>query len=64
MKQKVIDITILQLEMRKMLLDRMVHLLTKGCVVPVLKYIKQCWEKGDTDVSLIRYFVMEVSSAG
>ncbi|CAG7833536.1 unnamed protein product [Allacma fusca] len=58
-KQDELEILV-QLEMRKMLLDRMVHLLTKGCVVPVLKYIKQCWDKGDTDVSLIRYFVMEV----
>lgn len=43
-----------------MLLDRMVHLLARGCVVPVVKYIKQCCAKGDTDISLIRYFVMEV----
>lgn len=43
-----------------MLLDRMITLLTKGCVVPVVKYIKQCCQKGDTDISLIRYFVTEV----
>lgn len=43
-----------------MLLDRMVNLLTRGCVVPVVKYIKQCCSKGDTDISLIRYFVTEV----
>lgn len=47
--------------MRKMVLDRMVNLLCSGCVVPVVKYIKQCWQKGDTDISLIRYFVTEVS---
>lgn len=47
-----------------MLLDRMVNLLTRGCVVPVVKYIKQCCQKGDTDVSLIRYFVTEVSTYG
>lgn len=46
--------------MRKMVLDRMVNLLCAGCVVPVVKYIKQCWQKGDTDISLIRYFVTEV----
>jgi hypothetical protein len=46
--------------MRKMLLDRMVNLLSRGCVVPVVKYIKQCWLRGDTDISLIRYFVTEV----
>lgn len=43
-----------------MLLDRMVNLLTRGCVVPVVKYIKQCCQKDDTDISLIRYFVTEV----
>jgi hypothetical protein len=43
-----------------MLLDRFVNLLTRGCVVPVLKYMKQCWVRGDTDTSLIRYFVNEV----
>lgn len=45
-----------------MLLDRMVNLLCCGCVVPVVKYIQQCWQRGDTDISLIRYFVTEVSS--
>lgn len=44
-----------------MLLDRMVNLLCCGCVVPVIKYIEQCWHRGDTDISLIRYFVTEVS---
>ena len=55
------DLEILvQLELRKMLLDRMVNLLSRGCVIPVMKYIKTCCEKDDTDVSLIRYFVREV----
>lgn len=58
-KQDELEILV-QLELRKMLLDRMVHLLARGCVVPVVKYIKQCCAKGDTDISLIRYFVMEV----
>lgn len=49
-----------QLELKKMLLDRMVNLLSRGCVVPVLRYIKQCWQRGDTDISLIRYFITEV----
>lgn len=43
-----------------MLLDRMVNLLSRGCVVPVLQYIKHCWQRGDTDISLIRYFITEV----
>lgn len=53
-----------QLELRKMLLDRMINLLTRGYVVPVVKYIKQCSQKGDTDTSLIRYFVTEVNTDG
>lgn len=58
-KQDELEILV-QLEMKKMLLDRMVNLLSRGCVVPVVKYIKQCWGRGDTDISLIRYFVTEV----
>lgn len=42
------------LEIKKMLLDRLVNLLSRGYVIPVVKYIKQCWEQTDTDVSLIR----------
>ncbi len=26
----------------------------RGFVIPVVKYIKKCWESTDTDVSLIR----------
>lgn len=51
---------LVQLELRKMLLDRMVNLLSRGCVIPVMSYIKNCCEKDDTDISLIRYFVREV----
>lgn len=58
-KQDELEILV-QLEMKKMLLDRMVNLLARGCVVPVVKYIRQCCNKGDTDISLIRYFVTEV----
>lgn len=56
-----LNILSFQLELRKMLLDRMINLLTRGCVVPVVKYIKLCSQKGDTDTSLIRYFVTEVN---
>lgn len=49
-----------QLEIRKMLLDHIVFLLAEGCVVPVLKYIKLCSQRQDTDIYLIRYFVTEV----
>ncbi|XP_011299293.1 negative elongation factor D [Fopius arisanus] len=61
-KQDELEILV-QLEMKKMLIDRMVNLLSRGCVVPVVCYIKQCWQRGDTDISLIRYFVTEVLEA-
>ncbi|XP_030831156.1 negative elongation factor D-like isoform X2 [Strongylocentrotus purpuratus] len=49
-----------QMELKKTILDRMVHLLSRGFVVPVIKYIAKCVEKQDTDISLIRHFVTEV----
>ena len=52
---------LVRLELKKTVLDRMVHLLSRGCVIPVVGYIKACWEKQDTDISLIRHFVTEVS---
>lgn len=57
--QEELDVLV-QLEMKKMLLDRMVHLLSRGCTVHVVNYIKSCWQRQDTDISLIRYFVTEV----
>ncbi|KAK3575194.1 hypothetical protein QTP86_020897 [Hemibagrus guttatus] len=49
-----------QLELKKTLLDRMVHLLSRGYVLPVVSYMRKCLEKLNTDISLIRYFVTEV----
>ncbi|XP_005993627.1 negative elongation factor C/D isoform X2 [Latimeria chalumnae] len=49
-----------QLELKKTLLDRMVHLLSRGYVLPVVSYIRKCLEKLNTDISLIRHFVTEV----
>ncbi len=51
---------IFQLELKKTILDRMVHLLSRGYVLPVVGYIRKCLEKLNTDISLIRYFVTEV----
>ncbi|KAG9509055.1 Negative elongation factor D, partial [Fragariocoptes setiger] len=48
------------LQMKRVILDRMVHLVSRHCVVPVMSYIRRCWKRQDTDVSLIRYFVTEV----
>lgn len=42
------------------MLDRMVHLLSRGYVLPVVSYMRKCLEKLNTDISLIRYFVTEV----
>lgn len=39
----------------------MVHLLSRGYVLPVVSYIRKCLEKLNTDISLIRYFVTEVN---
>uniref|UniRef100_A0A182QA94 Negative elongation factor D n=1 Tax=Anopheles farauti TaxID=69004 RepID=A0A182QA94_9DIPT len=52
--------TSVHLKLKEILLDRMIHLLACGCVIPVLKYIRQCFTQKDTDISLIRYFVAEV----
>lgn len=41
----------------------MVHLLSRGYVLPVVGYIRKCLEKLNTDISLIRYFVTEVTAA-
>ncbi|XP_077982594.1 negative elongation factor D-like [Glandiceps talaboti] len=51
---------LVQLELKKTLLDRMVHLLSRNYVVPIIQYIKKCVDKQDTDISLIRHFVTEV----
>ncbi|XP_071785026.1 negative elongation factor D-like [Asterias amurensis] len=51
---------LVQMELKKTILDRMVHLLSKGFVVPVVQYIAKCVDQLDTDMSLIRHFVTEV----
>ena len=51
----------LQLEFKKTVLDRMIHLLSRGYVVAVISYINSCLEKQNADNSLIRHFVTEVS---
>lgn len=38
----------------------MIFLMTKGHVLPVLAFLNKCWKEQDTDISLIRHFVMEV----
>ncbi|CAH3160506.1 unnamed protein product, partial [Porites evermanni] len=52
--------TLVELEFKKTVLDRMIHLLSRGYVVAVISYINSCLEKQNTDNSLIRHFVTEV----
>ncbi|CAD5115410.1 DgyrCDS4387 [Dimorphilus gyrociliatus] len=50
---------LVQLELKKTVVDRMIHLTTCDYVVPVLKYIVSKWKSKDTDLSLIRHFIAE-----
>ena len=49
-----------QIEIRKMIIDRMVHLLCVGHVIPVIQYMKYCLDNETADKSLIRHFAAEV----
>ncbi|XP_047126702.1 negative elongation factor D isoform X1 [Hydra vulgaris] len=52
--------TLVELEFKKTLVDRMVHILSRGYIIPVVVYMKECMNKQITDVSLLRHFVAEV----
>lgn len=55
------DMEVLQsLQVKRVIIDRMVHLVSRNYVIPVIKYMRKCWQKQDTDVSLVRYFVTEI----
>lgn len=49
-----------QLQVKRVIIDRMVHLVSRNYVIPIIKHMRKCWQKQDTDVSLIRYFVTEI----
>jgi negative elongation factor C/D len=49
-----------QLQIKRVIIDRMVHLVSRNYVVPIIKHMRRCWQKQDMDVSLIRYFVTEM----
>ncbi|XP_055333634.1 negative elongation factor D-like [Paramacrobiotus metropolitanus] len=51
---------LIRLELQKMFLDRMIHLVSCGCVLPVLRFVRAAYAKQDTDVSLFRHFVVEL----
>jgi len=49
-----------QLQIRRVIIDRMVHLVSRNYVIPIIKHMRKCWQKQDLDVSLIRYFLTEM----
>lgn len=49
-----------QLQVKRVIIDRMIHLVSRGYVIPVIRHMRSKWEKQDYDVSLIRYFVTEI----
>lgn len=50
------------MELKKSLVEHMVHLLSCGHVLPVVDYISRCMQMGSLDQSHIRHFVSEVLS--
>ncbi|XP_066928069.1 negative elongation factor D-like [Clytia hemisphaerica] len=52
--------TLIEIEFKKTLIDRMIHMLSRGYILPVVSYIKDCMDKQLSDVSLLRHFVVEV----
>lgn len=52
--------TLVELGFKKTILDRMVHLVSRGYVVAVVSYIRKCTDTQKVDNSLIRHFVTEV----
>ncbi|XP_065840924.1 negative elongation factor D-like [Oscarella lobularis] len=51
---------LLQLRLKKIIMDRIVHVFSCGHIRPVLSFIQQCLTSKSTDLSLIRHFVVEV----
>ena len=53
-----------QFELKKSLVDHLVHLLSCGHILPVVDYVAQCTEMESLDQTHIRHFVAEVRTAG
>jgi negative elongation factor C/D len=51
----------LKIQLKKTIIDRMIYLMSRGHVIPVVAFLNKCWKEQDTDISLIRHFVMEVN---
>lgn len=52
--------TLIEIEFKKTLIDRMIHMLSRGYILPIVSYIKACMDNQLFDVSLLRHFVVEV----
>ena len=52
-----------QFELKKSLVDHLVHLLSCGHVLSVVDYVAQCTEMESLDQTHIRHFVVEVRTA-
>lgn len=48
------------LTLQRVVIDRFVHMIAHGYVLPVLELISTMYEEGKIDVSLVRYFGVEV----
>ena len=40
----------------------MINLMSRGYVLPVVAFVTARWKEQDTDISLIRHFVIEVAN--
>ncbi|CAD5209621.1 unnamed protein product [Bursaphelenchus xylophilus] len=54
------EIAELVISRQKVVIDRFIHLLSCGYVLPVLELVPRLYEEGNIDVSLVRYFGVEV----
>ncbi|KIH64655.1 hypothetical protein ANCDUO_05030 [Ancylostoma duodenale] len=48
------------MERQRLVVDRLVHLLSVGGAIPVLEKVWEMFRDGQIDASLVRYFAMEV----
>ena len=55
-------VSLLQLELKKSLVDHLVQLFSCGHILPVVGYMQRCMLAETLDQSLIRHFVSEVCS--
>lgn len=51
---------LVQIQLKRTIIDRMIHLISNGHVMPVIAFMNRCWKEQDTDASLIRHFITEV----